>query len=322
MSAELARYSDLINQLVLDRLTMEELGRIEVLWEYPQAHRVFGFIVKNKAFGKERSAFNLDHMESRGENGVMVNGDPSETDVDRVREIQSLVGCEVWTDMGNRLGKISDHLFDLKTGQVKQYLFVSGGIKGFAGAVYALYPSQILSWGSRRVMVSAAIVEDLEVYQAGVQEKFSKLTDMLREEKGHARQNFQSIVDRAKNKAQTLADQAREQAQILGSDWEEVAGQVRGKVRDLRDELRDGEFWDEFEVDRRRGDQRYADRDARDDYRDLPEDDFDFDEPWEAPTQRQSPPPEPPRPRQPLDLEARPRRRNAPPEDQDPWEDW
>ncbi len=44
---ESIKQSELLNQLVLNRDTMEELGRIEVLWMYAPSHRVLGFIAKS-----------------------------------------------------------------------------------------------------------------------------------------------------------------------------------------------------------------------------------------------------------------------------------
>ncbi|NJR69778.1 MAG: hypothetical protein HC771_14785 [Synechococcales cyanobacterium CRU_2_2] len=37
------RHSELLNRLVLERDTGQEVGRVERLWMYPQAHRVMGW---------------------------------------------------------------------------------------------------------------------------------------------------------------------------------------------------------------------------------------------------------------------------------------
>ncbi len=351
MTAEYIRHSEIIDQLVLNRSTLDELGKVEVLWEYPQAHRVLGFICKSGSFDRHKAAFNLDQLDTIGSNGVMVSSDPVETDAERVRQIQSLVHCEIWTDTGNRVGKIVDHVFHLKTGIVRQYLLTTGGFQGLAGKIYALYPSQILSWGSKRVLVSAAIVNDLEVYQPGFQDRIGKLSDRLREEKSQASQGLQSLMSRAKTKAQILAEQAREQAQTLSADLIESAEQVKVRVRDLSEELRDEARYDDT---RQRDRYRHTDHnyprgrsaqnfDAA--FDDDDDDAFDFDQPWETATpSRRGPatgdrptpdrppsdanPPEswqrqpiPPRP--PLNLDPRSTNRNHPPSGPaaDPWDD-
>jgi uncharacterized protein YrrD len=292
MTAEEAyiRSSQLIDQLVLNRNTLDELGKVEVLWEYPQAHRVLGFICKSGRFDQRKTAFNLDQLETIGTSGALVTSDPVETDVDRVKQIQSLVGSEVWTDTGNRVGKIIDHVFHLKTGSIRQYLITAGGLAGLAGKTYALYPSQILSWGSRRVLVSAAIVEGLEVYKPGLQDRVLKFGEGLRDD-----QSLQSLMDRAKNKV----DRAKTKAQIL-------AEQAKERVRDLSEEFRE-EFREEPNRDR--------DQDR----------DFDFEEPWE---EEILPPKQPLPPRPKLNLEPKPPKPSnspnpstTPPRDRDPWDD-
>jgi uncharacterized protein YrrD len=347
MTAEYIRHSEIIDQLVLNRSTLDELGKVEVLWEYPQAHRVLGFICKSGSFDRHKTAFNLDQLDTIGSNGIMVSTDPVETDAERVRQIQSLVHCEIWTDTGNRVGKIVDHVFHLKTGVVRQYLLTTGGIQGLAGKIYALYPSQILSAGTKRVLVSAAIVNDLEVYQPGLQARIAKFSDVLREEKSQASQGLQSLMSRAKTKAQVLAEQAREQAQTLSAELLESAEQVKGRVRDLSEELRDESRYDDARYDPR---SRYVNRNrhaaSRSD-NDF-DNEFDFDQPWEdaAPARRgpsdddrpqpTARPPEswqrqPIPPRSPLNLDPPSPRRSTPQSpspppsasspDPDPWDD-
>ncbi len=296
MAAESVRYSDLLNEMVLQRSTMAERGRVEVLWEYPQAHRVLGFICKSGPFDRTKTAFNLDQIDQIGDNGIFVKSDPVETDADRVKQIESLIGSEVWTDMGKRLGRINDHIFDLKTGAIKLYLFSPGGLKRLAGPVYALYPTQVLGWGNRRVVVSAGIANQLEVYEPGVQDRISRFAEVLNTE---GTQVGQGLLDRAKakakqagSKAQILAEQARDRAQELSAELLDSAEYARGQAQNLRDE---------FLEDRGRRD--------RDD-RDAPTDDFDFDD-WAEDHPRA------PRARPPLNLKPK-----APPtRDQDPWDD-
>jgi uncharacterized protein YrrD len=331
MAAESVRYSDLLNQIVLQRSTMAELGRVEVLWEYPQAHRVFGFICKSGPFDRTKTAFNLDQLDTIGDNGLLVNSDPVETDVDRVKQIESLIGSEVWTDMGNRLGRINDHLFDLKTGAIKLYLFSPAGLKRLSGPVYALYPTQVLGWGNRRVVVSGGIANQLEIYEPGVQDRISRFAAVLNTE---GTQVGQGLLDRAKakakqagSKAQILAEQARDRAQELSAELLDSAEYARGQARNLRDEFledRGSRYRDER--DREDGDGRRPTVGHR---RDVPTDDFDFDD-WEddqpAPSKRPPLNLEPKAPfRDPAERPPSPyaqRPPQAPPSrDQDPWDD-
>ncbi|MBD1843139.1 PRC-barrel domain-containing protein [Cyanobacteria bacterium FACHB-63] len=207
--AEIVRQSELLNQTVLDRASMQEVGQVEVLWMYPKVNRVLGFICKSGWLGKKKTAFNLHQLEAIGSDGVLVNSPPVETDVEKVRQLESLVGCELWTDAGDQVGKIVDYLFDLETGEIEHYLYVSDGWGGIVGSVYLLPPNYILRYGSRRVMVPKESVESFAVYRGGMQEKFSKVKDLFSEERGQVTQEVRSLAELAREKARRLKDKAR-----------------------------------------------------------------------------------------------------------------
>lgn len=216
------RQSDLINQLVLDCNTMEELGRVEVLWMYPPAHRVLGFVCKSGLLGAKKSAFKLEQIHALGENGVLTNSPPEPTDADRVSKLESLFQHEVWSDGGNRIGKITDCLFNLRTGRITHYLFISNGWAGITGELYQLPTKQILSFGQKRVLVSEATIDQFPLYQEGIRQKLTEVSEILKEE---ATQEWRSLTKRAKvvtaetrERLQDLTEQAKERAQRLSQD--------------------------------------------------------------------------------------------------------
>ncbi len=196
MAEEFVRQSQLLDQLVLDRASMDECGRIEVMWCYPKVHRVLGFICKSGRFDRTKLAFNLDQIDKVGENGVLVNSDPVETDRDRVQQLETLIGCEVWSDEGTKVGRISDYVFQLASGNIRYYLLSSNGLQGLTGKLYALYPNQILGYGRGRVMVSAGIVPGLELIQVGLDQKLEA--------------RFTGLEERLESKLKRTADRINE----------------------------------------------------------------------------------------------------------------
>jgi uncharacterized protein YrrD len=54
--------SELMQALVLDRNTTEDLGRVEMLWMHPQSHRVLGCICKTGFLKARKLAFNLPQI--------------------------------------------------------------------------------------------------------------------------------------------------------------------------------------------------------------------------------------------------------------------
>lgn len=222
MSEEFIRQSQLIDKIVLDRATMDECGRIEVMWCYPKVHRVLGFICKSGSFDRTKMAFNLDQLDKIGENGVLVMSAPVETDRDRVQQLESLIGCEVWTDEGKRVGRINDYVFQLKSGNIRHYLLASSGLQGLTGKLYSLYPSQILGYGRGRVMVSGGIVPGLELYQVGMDQKLEQKLSGLEE---RIERKLKQVADRINER---LDDRGNEQTgDWLNSDTSQVGKELQ-----------------------------------------------------------------------------------------------
>lgn len=216
---------------------MEELGRVEVLWMYPQAHRVLGFICKSGLLGLKKSAFKLIQVDALGSNGVLTHSQPEATDAERVKLLESLLLHEVWSDRGNRIGKITDYLFNLRTGAITDYLLVSSGWAGITGEVYQLAPEQIFSFGTNRVLVQEAIVPHLALYRQGLRQKLTEVSEFFQEE---VTQEWRSISRRAeeateetKERWQDLSEQAREQAQRLSQT-------AKGQAKTLNEQWQEG----------------------------------------------------------------------------------
>jgi sporulation protein YlmC with PRC-barrel domain/ElaB/YqjD/DUF883 family membrane-anchored ribosome-binding protein len=219
---------------------MEELGRIEVLWMYPPAHRVLGFVSKSGFLGRQKLAFKLSQVEAIGENGILTHSQPDPTDADRVRQLESLIHCELWSETGHKLGRITDCEFNLQTGLITAYLVAIDRLSEVIGSIYRLPPSQITSFGSTRVLVAATSLKDFEPYREGLQEKITKATSSIKEEYTQATQELRSLAQRAQDTTQqtaeqlkTLAEQAKERAQLL-------AEQAREKAQEFSEQLREG----------------------------------------------------------------------------------
>jgi uncharacterized protein YrrD len=219
--AEVVKQSDLLNQLVLDRNNMEELGRVDVLWMYPAAHRVLGFICKSGFLGAKKVVFKLPQIQTLGANSILVHSQPEETDAEKVKQLDSLLNCEVWSDAGNKIGRITDYRFQLKTGEITQYLFASSGWSGITGDIYQLPPNRIISFGRKRVLVPEAAVKSFELYRPGIKQTLSKARDILKDDYISLVKQAQILTEQAKERAQAIAEQAKETAQTFTEQLKE-----------------------------------------------------------------------------------------------------
>ncbi|MBD3882618.1 PRC-barrel domain-containing protein [Phormidium tenue FACHB-886] len=267
---EQIKQSELLNRLVLDRRTLEELGRVETLWMHPPVQRVLGFICKAGLLGNQKSAFRLEQISALGESGVLTQGSPEPTTAERVRQLESLISYEIWGEGGDRVGKITDCLFNLQTGAITHYLYISSGWAGVVGEVYQLPTSAILSMGSRRVLVLDDAAANFPLYQEGVPQKLTKAKTALTQEAAqewqslthratdfaeHAKERLQNLTEQAKERTQQLSQQAKETAQTLNEQLQvesrsfseraretsqQIAGQVKARSRAISRQVEDG----------------------------------------------------------------------------------
>jgi uncharacterized protein YrrD len=212
---EVIKQSEIVNLLVIDRTTMESIGRVEVLWMYPPAHKVLGFVCKSGLLGAKKSAFNLAQIHTLSASSVLVSSAGQETDGDRVSQLESLIDCEVWSEAGFKIGKVVDCLFNLQTGVISAYLVTSGRLAALTEGILQLLPSQIVSIGRKRVLVSEASGRSLTPYRPGLRQRMAQVSEALAEEYQDITYKAQTVTQQAKERVQDLAVQAKETAQTL-----------------------------------------------------------------------------------------------------------
>ncbi len=235
---EVIRQSDLLNRLVLDRRTTEEVGRVDQFWLNPQSHQVIGLTCKSGFLGNKKASFNWKQIETIGADSILVNND-QETMEPEKPELFALIGHEVWTDAGNKAGKIVDFLFVPQTGDIVEYLFMSSGWRGVLDGIYLLAPLTITSTGSKRVIVPDEVVQVPLLYTEGLNQRFSQAAEFLKDDvkRTHldwqaVKRNALSITEQVKEKTQSLTEQVKEKTQNLTSIAKEKLTEVTSKPQD------------------------------------------------------------------------------------------
>lgn len=218
---EVVRQSDVLNRLVLDRRTTEEVGRVGQLWVNPQSHQVIDLTCKSGFLGNKKSSFSWRQIETIGADSILVNDD-SETMEPEKPELFSLIGHEVWTDAGNKAGKIVDFLFLPQTGDVVEYLFMSSGWRGVLDGIYLLAPLTIASVGSKRVIVPDEVVQMPLQYTEGLNQRFSQAAEFLKDDVKRTHLDWQAV----KRNALSMTEQVKEKTQNLTSIAKEKLAEV------------------------------------------------------------------------------------------------
>jgi uncharacterized protein YrrD len=222
------KHSELILRLVLDRRTAEEVGRVEQLWLNTQFHQVVGFTCKSGFLGNKKRSFTWEQIESIGTDSILVNPTTEGSDPQKPENVISVVGHEVWTDAGNKVGKVVDYLVVPQTSTVVGYLFVSSGWRGVLDGIYLLSPFVIASVGSKRMIVADATVQEPQHYAEGLNQKLSQATDFLKEDYEKTMRDLEAV----KRGTQDMAEQFKDKAQAVTDIAKEKASEVNVERQD------------------------------------------------------------------------------------------
>jgi uncharacterized protein YrrD len=240
--SEWIKQSQLLGRLVLDRRTTEAIGKVDHLGFDLRAHQVQAIACKS-GFFKTRWVL-WERIYSIGQDSLVANSNPGETDwepqakTDWEKPEDSIIGCELWTDTGNKAGKIEDCLIDLDTGIVICYIFGASGWGGLRHRTYMLPSEAIASMGKKRILTSVEAIQKSEPYSDRLDRFLERAREFIvedrdrtQEELTSAKERFSTFVGQFTEEAQPKFEQAKEKVQA-------IAEQAKEKAKELAEEAK------------------------------------------------------------------------------------
>jgi uncharacterized protein YrrD len=225
---EVLKQTELLNRLVLDRHTAEEVGRVRELLLDPPAHRVVGLICKSGFLGSKKRSFTWAQIETIGIDSILIDVSPEETPREKQEYWDALIGHEIWTDGGNKVGRLADYLLNPKTGDVINYLFSSSGWRGMLDGLYLLPPAAISSVGSKRIIALEALLRNSECYAEGLNETISQVAELIKEDYEKTLKHVETV----RHIPQNVAEQVKDTTKL-------VTDTVKDKVSEVKTQLQD-----------------------------------------------------------------------------------
>lgn len=285
------RQSELHGRLVIDVETTEELGHIAQLLVDTQNHQVEGLVCRAGFWGRERTPVPWVQVESIGSDSVVVRRG-SDRISDRFDEAIPMEDKEIWTDAGNRVGRLVDYCISPKTGQISQYLFTATEGLALGDGIYLFTPDAVVSAGRKRLMVRQAALDNAPQYQGSLRDRAS---DAVQQDVTQTQQDFQSAVQSTQEITYQVQDQAKKLTEQARSRFGQVFGKLKQRSRQISEQVNDrfADLADDFQQpprDRGETTQRPIDVDSAEVW---PEDDgseADWPEAPDKPDERRDPP--------------------------------
>ncbi|MCW6036723.1 PRC-barrel domain-containing protein [Spirulina subsalsa FACHB-351] len=206
--------SKIIERLILDRNTTAKLGTVDQFWIDPQGHVVEGLICRHGFLNQQKKYISWSQVQTIGEDSILV--DSSEKSKQKPGKFSLIIGHELWSNEGNKIGKLVDFVFQRNTGKIQGYLFVKEGWKGalFEG-VYILSPLGISSVGDQRILVLQAALDKAEKYQDGLGQQFEQAMQFLQEDYQKTQQEIEATLDATRDKTRQAAERLKDTAQFM-----------------------------------------------------------------------------------------------------------
>lgn len=246
-----ARQSELLDRLVLDFDTTEIVGRVKKLWLDVKSYQVKGLTCTSGIFSHIRHSFLWNKVVTVGHDSILVktedreNAEPESSDY--------VIGLKIWTDGGNKAGRLVDYCIDTSTGNVTAYLFTSNGWRGIAGGTYILDPEGVITVGNKRIIVAEDSIQNAQQYQEGITQKIQHAKQFVREDIAKSRSDFDVAVQNTQKAAKRLQTQAHHATEVAKEKLSNVAKQLQHKNKQVsspeRETLAESEAESESQLD-------------------------------------------------------------------------
>ncbi len=238
-NASLIRHSQLLGRLVLDRATTETLGHMAALWVDPKAARVLGLVIRSGQLpiGGTLRACAWSQLMAIGDDSVLVDLGPTGDPLQQPDGAFDLMGHELWSDDGNRVGTVVDWEFAPDDGRVERYIFRR---ESAPETGYAIAAATVISGGPKRLMVQAAAAETAEPAPLPAESWDTALTSVQTSVQSTLRQvqeKAKPLAENARNRFSDLARETRDRAKTIAETARSRATEISETVRDRADRL-------------------------------------------------------------------------------------
>ena len=146
--------SQILGTQVISQGTAARLGLVDQVWVDLEQKQVLVLGVRQAAFSGGSQLLELSQVSALGRDALLIRSEEVFDDLD-LDGLVKLVGSDVVTEAGIRLGKVKDFIFEPSSGLLTDLVLSALGIpllSGYLDTTYLMAVGDILSVGSRRII--------------------------------------------------------------------------------------------------------------------------------------------------------------------------
>ena len=178
MGVHFVQRCDLLGHLVIDQQTGQEYGRVSQLFVDTDTHQVVGINCTSGFLGRTVHGIKWTDVVDISKASILVNWN-ADIPFKLSDSLNSMIGLELWTTLGDKIGMISDYCLEPITGQVTDYLFAKIGWQSLEESICYLPSHEFVCIGHTFVIADHALLKPVNPFFDVFQETLNHTIKMI-----------------------------------------------------------------------------------------------------------------------------------------------
>tara|TARA_B100000963_G_scaffold92471_1_gene79553 strand:- start:291 stop:977 length:687 start_codon:yes stop_codon:yes gene_type:complete len=149
-------------------------GSGETVWMHPPVHRILGWSTRPSNLNLKRNVWKLNQISQIINNEIFVKGEPAISDLNTLNRFPSLLFANLINKNGLKIGSIADFIFDIKTGNILNYLISRSNPRIPGSSRWKLNIESIVDQQPGLVFCTEESLEDLILIRSSIKNEFFK----------------------------------------------------------------------------------------------------------------------------------------------------
>ena len=146
----------------------------ETAWMHPPVHRILGWSTRPSNLNLKRNVWKLNQISQIINNEIFVKGEPAISDLNTLNRFPSLLYANLINKNGLKIGSIADFIFDIRTGNILNYLISRSNPRIPGSSRWKLNIESIIDQQPGLVFCNEDSLDDLTLIRSSIKNEFFK----------------------------------------------------------------------------------------------------------------------------------------------------
>ena len=165
--------SELLSHNVRKNMTLS-YGSGETVWMHPPVHRILGWSSRPSNLNLKRNVWRLNQIRQIVDNEIFVKGEPAISDLNTLNRFPNLLYANLINKNGLKIGSIADLVFDLRTGNILNYLVCRSNPRIPGSSRWKLNIESIIDQQPGLVFCQEDSLDDFILIKSSIKNEFLK----------------------------------------------------------------------------------------------------------------------------------------------------